>query len=320
MIFAKRSWGHIRALTSSFEVKSNTTLEQLIVKNLAKKVSAYCLLTILKYCINRPDMFAEKLKDGFKAKDLAAIERIVIGRGEIDLKTIRTVFAQNQHGGGKTLELKLKEQLNKNNELYLTVLINLVTYSDNIEKASKLAPADNNSSANSPVRETLVGGTASSDDALNGALQDTSNHDNSQSNGGGSNASDKEMIDASGYFLVSGDALVGVDFGRFGVFLKNIINEKTADKVWGKLADSDGYVPKGKLVDLLNFSAILMVAYVEKKKGKLNYTQDKAKMKSHMEPLVEWLTQKKLPQGKISKWDYIGQLGDWVTEYATTTN
>jgi len=43
-------------------------------------------------------------------------------------------------------------------------------------------------------------------------------------------------------------------------------------------------------------------------------------MKSHMEPLVEWLTQKKLPQGKISKWDYIGQLGDWVTEYATTTN
>ncbi|ETO31421.1 hypothetical protein RFI_05702, partial [Reticulomyxa filosa] len=315
MLFAKRSWSHIRALNSNFELKASTTLEQLIIKNLGKKVSGYCLLTILKYCINRPDMFAEKLKEAFKTKNLSAIERIIISRGEIDLYTIRTVFAQNQHGGGKTLELKLKELLTKSNEMYLDILINLVTYADQIKSASNVTAGVSPSGDTSIINR----GTVIADDTVSGVMTSLPSSGTEKESSGNTTANpdDKGTLDSSGYFLISGDALVGVDFAKFGMFLKNVINEKTADKVWGKLADSEGFVVKGKMVELLNFSAMLMIAYVEKKKGKISYTQDKARMKKCMEPLIDWLTDTKLPKGKISKWDYIGKLGDWVNEVTT---
>ncbi|ETO11415.1 hypothetical protein RFI_25959 [Reticulomyxa filosa] len=125
-----------------YEDLSELGSQQIITKNLETKVSGHCLLTILKYCISRADLFAKRLKDTCKAKDLVEVERIFVSRAEIDLLAIRNAFSQN-HGGGKSLEVKLKELSSKNYEAYLTILLNLLTYCDTSDKPTVSIPSNN---------------------------------------------------------------------------------------------------------------------------------------------------------------------------------
>jgi len=126
-IFTQRSKLYIRALHLQFQQISYDYSLMFLIDKIMGKSSGEAIKTILSYCVNQSEYFAQRIHElGSKnwKKHEQEIAFLLISRSEIDLYSIQLAFHDNLYADGKLLTQWVAEKTNESKTgLFLVLLL-----------------------------------------------------------------------------------------------------------------------------------------------------------------------------------------------------
>ncbi|XP_075067087.1 annexin A1-like [Mixophyes fleayi] len=124
-IFTKRSFPHLHKVFEKYATYSKHDLNKALDLKLKGDIEN-CLVAIVKYAVNKPGYFAEKLQNAMKGLGTRekVLNRIIVSHSEIDMKSIKAQYKQLY---GKSLRDAIMEETKGD---YETVLVALLGYDE----------------------------------------------------------------------------------------------------------------------------------------------------------------------------------------------